>query len=63
MEKINNLKNKTPEEVVNVYKEIALKNEILKEIWNNTDNYEQAEEVYKTYIKEKEKESKHGKNY
>ena len=54
MKKINNLKNKTPKEVINTYKKISLKNKIIKEIWNNTDNYEQAEEVYKTYIKNKE---------
>ena len=54
MEKVNNLKNKTPEEVINTYKKISLKNKIIKEIWNNTDNYEQAEEVYKIYVKNKE---------
>ncbi len=54
MEKIYNLKDKTPEEVISSYKKIALKSKILKEMWNKTGNYEDAMKLYQVYLKEKE---------
>ena len=51
MGKIYNLKNKTHKEVIKTYKKIAIKSQILNEIWKNTGNYEKAIQVYKTYIK------------
>ena len=51
MGKIYNLKNKTNKEVIKTYKKIAIKSQILNEIWKNTGNYEKAIQVYKTYIK------------
>ena len=57
MEKIYNLKDKTPKEVINSYKEIGLKNQILKEIWKMTGNYEEAMKLYNNYLKGKEEQN------
>ena len=57
MEKIYNLKDKTPEEVINAYKKIALKSQVLKEIWNKTGNYKEAMALYEEYLKEKEEKN------
>ena len=51
---VYNLKNKKPDEVIKVYKTIALKSQISKEIWKKMGNYEDAMKYYESYIKRKE---------
>lgn len=57
MEKIYNLKDKTPEEVIVEYKKIGTKNQVLKEIWKMTGNYEEAMKLYNNYLKGKENQN------
>ena len=54
MEKIYNLKDKTPEEVINSYMKIALKSQLINEMWKKTGNYEDAMKLYEAYLKDKE---------
>ena len=53
MKKINNLKDKTPEEVIKTYKIVALRSQIPKQIWNLNGNYEEAMKCYREYILKK----------
>ena len=46
-ELVNDLRGKTPEEVIDIYSDIALKSEYLKAIWSQTGDYDTAMEVYK----------------
>ena len=48
MNQVQNLKNKTQEEVINTYKKIGIKSKLQKTIWNLTGNYEKAMEVYQS---------------
>ena len=52
MAKIYNLRKKKPEEVINTYKKIAIKSQIINEIWKITGSYEKAMNFYKAYIKD-----------
>lgn len=46
MTKVYNLKNKSPEEVINTYKKISINSKLPKTIWKLTGNYEKALELY-----------------
>ena len=41
------LRDKSPEEVVNIYNDIAIRNEYLRELWEQTGDYDTAVKVYK----------------
>ncbi len=44
---IIDLRDKSPEEVVNIYNDIAVRNEYLRELWEQTGDYDTAVKVYK----------------
>lgn len=46
MTKVYNLKNKSPEEVINTYKKININSKLPKTIWKLTGNYEKALELF-----------------
>jgi hypothetical protein len=46
MTKVYNLKNKSPEEVINTYKKISINSKLPKTIWKLTGNYEKALELF-----------------
>ncbi len=53
MTKVYNLKNKSPEEVINTFKKISVNSKLPKTIWKLTGNYEKALEVFQTSKKNK----------
>ena len=54
MEKVINLKGLSKEEIINVYKKIALKDQFLYEVWKMTGDYKSALELYEAYLKDKD---------
>ena len=49
MTKVYNLKNKSPEEVINTYKKISINSKLPKTIWKLTGNYEKAYRLYQNH--------------
>lgn len=49
MPKTYNIKDKNINEVSKIYKKITLKNKVLNKIWNLSNNYEDAINLYKRY--------------
>lgn len=53
-EKVYNIKGLSKEEVINIYKKIALKDQFLNEVWKMTGDYKSALELYEAYLKDKD---------
>lgn len=55
-EKVNDFRNKTEEEVFNMYKKIAIKDQLINKIWEYTGNVQDALKLYEKIEKNKEDE-------